>query len=109
MTKRLKKRRPLADVRVKTDGPTVVDALVKVTGCTREEAEAFVRPAAAECTLCGRPPAYVGLFFPDDPQKYGAPAGKTRVVVYGLCETCNSRPGVADEAEAKILRDLTRH
>ena len=46
--KRLKKRRPLADFRVKTDGPTVVDALVKVTGCTREEAEAFVRTAAAE-------------------------------------------------------------
>lgn len=87
----------------------VVDALVKVTGRTREEAEAAVRVAGRKCYLCGKPADLVGLFFPDNPQLYGAPAGKVRILLYGLCQTCQETPGTAEAVEDKALRGLTRH
>lgn len=97
----------------KTQKPDVVDALTKLTGRTREESEAQVATASRECFLCGKKPAdLVGLFLPynvQQAQRYGAPAGKYRIVVYGLCETCQSGQGTVEAVEAKLLRSLTRH
>ncbi len=96
--------------RVKRPTPEdVIDAVMKITGRTRIEAEVAVRTAARTCYLCGGPTDLVGLFFPDNPQLYGAPAGKVRLIIYGLCQTCQETPGAAEAVEAKALRGLTRH
>lgn len=87
----------------------VIDAVAKLTGRTREDAEGLVRTAARSCYLCGGPTDLVGLFFPDDPQRYGAPAGKARLIIYGLCQTCRDAPGQMEAVEDKALRGLTRH
>ncbi len=95
--------------RAKPQKSDVVDAVMKLTGRTREEAEAAVRVAGRKCYLCGKPADLVGIFFPDNPQQYGAPAGKARLVIYGLCQTCQETPGTAEAVEDKALRALTRH
>lgn len=95
--------------RAKRQKADVVDAVAKLTGRTREEAEGLVRTAARTCYLCGGPTDLVGLFLPDDPQLYGAPAGKARLIIYGLCKTCQETPGAAEAVEDKALRGLTRH
>lgn len=59
------------------------------------------------CLVCGAPPAIIGIFIPDDPKKYGAAAGKTRLVRYCLCDRCNGRPDKQDRAEKIIESELT--
>ena len=55
------------------------------------------------CLVCGGPPAFIGIFVPDDPEKYGAPHGKTRFIRYCLCSKCQTTPNTPDQVE-KIIR-----
>ncbi len=59
-----------------------------------------------QCLLCGNHPAVIGIFVPDDPRLYGAPAGKTRFVRYCLCEKCKSKPDTQEKVEKVIFADL---
>jgi hypothetical protein len=58
------------------------------------------------CLLCGNHPAVIGIFVPDDSQRYGAPAGKSRFVRYCLCETCKSKSDTQEKVEKVIFADL---
>jgi hypothetical protein len=55
------------------------------------------------CLICGATPAVIGIFKPDEPEAWGAPSGKTRLIRYCLCHRCNERPDKAERAE-KIIR-----
>lgn len=55
------------------------------------------------CLICGADPAMVGLFKPDEPLKWGAATGKTRIIRYCLCSKCHTKPDTPERAE-KIIR-----
>jgi hypothetical protein len=40
---------------------------------------------ADRCVVCNRPASYRGIYQPENSQRYGAPPGKTRFCIYGLC------------------------
>ena len=62
---------------------------------------------ASNCILCGKAPLVLGVFTPNDSQKFGAPRGKSRVVLYALCGEHYSSDGEHLPAvEAQILEDL---
>lgn len=67
----------------------------------------LIRPFAGDqCLLCGKYPAVIGIFVPNDSQLYGAPAGKSRYVRYCLCEKCKARSDAQGKVEKVILSDL---
>jgi hypothetical protein len=67
----------------------------------------LVTTAPLPCLLCGRRPAPWGcLFTPSDPQRFGAPRGKVRLIRYSLCGRCYRLPDRAKRAEARIRADL---
>ena len=55
------------------------------------------------CLLCSGEPSVIGIFVPQDPQRWGATGGKTRIFRYCLCQKCGERPDKAERAE-KIIR-----
>ena len=58
------------------------------------------------CLLCGRR-AWIGAaFFPNNQQAVGAPAGKTRAVLYSLCKKCYRKPDHPDRVEKRIFGDI---
>jgi len=58
------------------------------------------------CLLCGGPSDVIGVFVPDDPQRWGAAPGKTRFVRYCLCEKCKSKNDTPIRVEKVILAEL---
>jgi len=88
--------------------------------------QAGVRPGQARhvwqaarrrCTLCGRPPIFIGFWIPQtaDQQRaltvatqlQGCPPprpGKCRIIAYGLCTECGARlPEAVEALEARVL------
>lgn len=59
------------------------------------------------CLLCGEPPAVIGIFRPDDPEAFGAPAGKIRLFRYCLCSKCQKLPDTPERVEKIIRAELT--
>lgn len=64
------------------------------------------------CCLChdpvgGHHGGSIGIFFPTNPQQYGAPENKRRFVFYGLCDDCQVLPGHIHRIEEAMARDLT--
>lgn len=59
-----------------------------------------------QCVLCGGEPFCIGIFAPDDPQKYGAVVGKSRFIRYCLCKNCKKKSDVPERAEKTILSRL---
>ena len=57
----------------------------------------------SKCLLCSAPSELGALFLPNDAQLWGAPAGKHRMVGYGLCGACYDRPDLTDVVEARIF------
>jgi hypothetical protein len=55
------------------------------------------------CLICGEVPAVIGIFKPEEPETWGAPAGKTRLIRYCLCVKCHGKPETPENAE-KIIR-----
>ena len=55
------------------------------------------------CLICSGRPDFIGIFIPNDPIRWGAPAGKTRFVRYCLCEKCHGRQDTPERVE-KIVR-----
>lgn len=55
------------------------------------------------CLVCGGYPDVIGVFVPEEPVKWGAAPGKTRLVRYCLCNSCHERPETPERAE-KIIR-----
>jgi hypothetical protein len=63
------------------------------------------------CLLCGQLTHSGGVFVPEDPQVLGMgnpEEGRTRTVMYPLCERCQELSGAAEQAEAKILAEINR-
>jgi hypothetical protein len=54
------------------------------------------------CLLCGKPPAFLGFFFPH------APRGLPRMIGYALCRRCGKRKDSPRRVEERILADLAR-
>ena len=65
---------------------------------------------AADCILCGyKRPQFMSVFIPTNPQKFGAPQGKTRIIHYRICRKCvMSKPlnQLAADVENKLLAEL---
>lgn len=64
------------------------------------------------CAVCGEPSTVQAVFIPDESKQlaYGAPAGKTRVLFYGLCDRCISRgPEIIPEVEQRALAECVGH
>jgi hypothetical protein len=59
------------------------------------------------CILCGGKPGVIGIFVPDDPEAWGAPGGKTRVIRYCLCERCARGENVQERVEKIIRAELS--
>ena len=58
------------------------------------------------CKLCGAAITRMCVFVPfkqDFARRIGQPAGKTRIVVYGLCDICYVLPDRNERVEAEIL------
>ena len=72
----------------------------------RQVAEAIQRVAAHPCVLCGRTPACgAGVWVPTNPVDQfmvGTPPGKVRVLVYALCPSCRTQPGVFERVERQV-------
>ena len=58
------------------------------------------------CLVCGAHPAVIGIFTPNEPLLWGAPAGKTRLVRYCLCKKCKGRPQTPETVEKIIKSEL---
>ena len=54
------------------------------------------------CVLCGEPAEGFGIFEPEDPQRWGAPEGKRRYILYDLCERCRHRPNAIRAIETLL-------
>lgn len=59
----------------------------------------------SKCLLCKRRPRCFGVFVPKEStsRDLGAPAGKTRLVSYGVCLKCLKLPDVMKRIENRIL------
>lgn len=60
------------------------------------------------CLICGGPPAFNGIFIPDDPMAWGGPEGKTRMVLYQICKECFGVKGIQEKVEKVIRYELTK-
>lgn len=56
------------------------------------------------CLLCDGRSSVLAVFLPADPALWGAPAGRDRTVLYGLCPMCHARPDALEAAEERIFR-----
>lgn len=65
--------------------------------------DGLVSRVTSRCILCKAPSALVGLLFPHDSRLWGAPAGKDRVIGYGVCSACYARPDMTDAVEERIF------
>jgi hypothetical protein len=74
-----------------------------------EKMKATAEAGKSECRLCREPAPIIGCFVPDASfnKRIGAPAGKTRLVFYFLCEDCSKLPDCLTLVEAAILRTST--
>jgi hypothetical protein len=71
------------------------------------KSEDLVKPFVGDhCLLCGGKPFCIGIFKPDNPMQYGAPAGKSRFIRYCLCEKCQSKTDTPDRVEKVLLSEL---
>ncbi len=64
--------------------------------------------SSVPCALCGQPSVVLGQFVPRGVNQilFGAPAGKTRHIFYGLCLLCASCwPDNIPEIEQAALRE----
>lgn len=59
------------------------------------------------CLLCGLKPETVAVFIPDDPISFGGARGKTRLVRYALCKSCQMKPDATERVEKVILVALS--
>lgn len=59
------------------------------------------------CLLCGADPSVIGVFVPENPQKYGASKGKVRFIRYCLCSRCHSKQGTPENVEKVILTEIS--
>jgi hypothetical protein len=77
---------------------------------TRNILENVKRDAQSKrpCLVCAEPINSRGIFFPDSPEKYGAPKGKKRIVIYALCPACmdTMQGGGQVQVEGLILSAL---
>lgn len=55
------------------------------------------------CLICGAAPKIIGCFMPDNSAAWGAKNGKTRLIRYCLCESCQTKPDTTHRVE-KIIR-----
>lgn len=62
--------------------------------------------ATALCLLCDGRSSVLAVFLPADSALWGAPAGRDRTVLYGLCPRCYARPDVLETAEERIFRSV---
>jgi hypothetical protein len=60
------------------------------------------------CLLCGRRPHFVGYWAPAGPaaRLLNVPPGKSRVIAYMLCKSCQRKGDVQRRIEAKIIGEV---
>jgi len=54
-------------------------------------------PEYQPCILCGEDSRDRGYFKPENPQQFGAPEGKTRIIFYPVCLRCWKIEGAFDQ------------
>ena len=54
------------------------------------------------CILCNSPSVQSVLFIPTNQADFGGMPGKTRILVYGLCQRCFDNPNSLNQAENTI-------
>jgi len=55
------------------------------------------------CLLCGGNPEVIGVFIPKEPSTWGGAPGRSRLICYCLCSSCQNKPDAPIRAE-KIIR-----
>jgi len=67
------------------------------------------RLAGEPCVICGAPSDGMGVFVPDNPEEYGAAAGKCRFIFYQICDKCRA-PGTKalETVEAILMQEFTQ-
>lgn len=60
------------------------------------------------CLLCKTPTLNRGIFAPKNSQRYGAPKGKTRYIVYALCEKHKYNLKNTEAIENILLNDYEK-
>ena len=55
------------------------------------------------CLICGAAPAVIGVFIPEATETWGGIKGKSRLILYCLCQACHAKPSTPERAE-KIIR-----
>lgn len=81
----------------------VLEKLLTVFHAARANPASF---GITKCRLCSAGFTRVGVFVPTDAdlaRRLGQPEGKTRYVLYGLCDRCHALPDHNERIEAAIL------
>jgi hypothetical protein len=86
------------------------DAVPPIPDWLREGAEKVGETFPTTSYLCGAPAAVVGVFVPTTEEvarefNCVAPEGKTRSIVYALCQACLNTPGAEERVEERFLTD----
>ncbi len=60
------------------------------------------------CVLCAQQSEYTGVLYLDEKQSkvFGAKKGKTRRILYGLCESCFALPDKMELVEQELFLQL---
>jgi hypothetical protein len=58
------------------------------------------------CLLCGRPPAFNGIFAAKNQAQVMAPPGRCRLIRYSLCKRCRRKATWPQRVEERILGDF---
>jgi hypothetical protein len=85
------------------------DTVLPIPDWLREASKAAGQTFPTTCYLCGEHASVVGVFVPTGEAAIEfncvAPEGKTRSIVYALCRTCLSTPGIQEVIEERFLSD----
>ncbi len=97
-------------IRIKLPGNTEEECSASLEECIKTIMSAPDRGGFEYCLLHPhRRSSGLGLFQPDDSQKWGAPVGQHRTIMYALCARCwaaEDRNAVADQVEAELFKGL---
>ncbi len=68
------------------------------------------RPPQLQFCACCKTTAVdsIASFHPNNPQDFGVPEGKTRVILYAICHACRDKPDVLERMEEVMRTAILR-
>ena len=87
-------------------GDFKIDGLPLVDHADFESFISNVEKNARSCYLCDKKADGIAIFFPKDSKAFWGNDKKQRTIFYGLCSTCQTKPGSEEEVEFKMKMSL---